>query len=96
MSSEAEKISSKKWQKMVKNWSKWSKLSDFDGLRTVFFFILRKNYTYSGITNTILNMNQVVNPKHKICSPPNIGSKKPREEKRGKSGKERVRAGKSW
>ena len=36
--SEAEKISSKKWQKMVKNWSKWSKLPDFDGLRTGGFF----------------------------------------------------------
>ena len=35
---EAEKISSEKWQKMVKNWSKWSKLPDFDGLRTGFFF----------------------------------------------------------
>ena len=36
--SEAEKISSQKWQKMVKNWSKWSKLPDFDGLRTGGFF----------------------------------------------------------
>ena len=36
--SEAEKISSEKWQKMVKNWSKWSKLPDFDGLRMGGFF----------------------------------------------------------
>ena len=36
--SEAEKKSSEKWQKMVKNWLKWSKLPDFDGLRTVLFF----------------------------------------------------------
>ena len=38
MVSEAEKKNSEKWQKMVKNWSKWSKLPDFDGLRTGFFF----------------------------------------------------------
>ena len=36
--SEAEKIKSKKWQKIVKNWLKWSKLPDFDGLRTGGFF----------------------------------------------------------
>ena len=36
--SEAEKISSEKWQKMVKNWLKWSRLPDFDGLRTGGFF----------------------------------------------------------
>ena len=35
---EAEKISSEKWQKMVKNWSKWSTLPDFDGLRMGGFF----------------------------------------------------------